>query len=314
MTLGKCDDDLEGESTMAESDWLASKFQENRSQLRAVAYRILGSNGEVDDAVQEAWVRLTRSDVNSVENLGGWLTTVVARVCLDMLRSRKSRKEESLENQQLEAPETSSLANPVEEAMLADSVGSALLIVLRTLTPAERVAFVLHDLFDLPFEEIAPIVGRSETAARQLASRARRRVRGGQEGREDEDKKREIVAAFLAASREGNFNTLLQLLDPEILLTADDVAVKTAEVNRAKGAPPFENEMRGATVVAEIFKGRALGAQLALINGSVGTTWIGGGKPRVAFVFSIENGRIQAIDVVMDPEDLKEMDVEPLGS
>src|SRR5215510_7495568 len=310
MTVRKCDEErLE----MIESDWLAEKFQENRPQLRAVAYRILGSNGEADDAVQEAWLRLTRSDVNSVENLRAWLTTVVARVCLDMLRSRKSRKEESLE-EHLEAPESPRQANPTEEALLADSVGSALLIVLTTLTPAERVAFVLHDLFDLPFEEIAPFVGRSEAAARQLASRARRRVRGGQEGREDEARKREIVGAFLAASREGNFNALLQLLDPEILLTADDMAVKTAATNKAKGAPPFENEMRGATVVAETFKGRALGAQLALINGSVGTTWIAGGKPRVAFLFSIENGRIQGIDVVMDPEDLKEMEVQPLGS
>jgi hypothetical protein len=171
---------------------------------------------------------------------------------------------------------------------------------------------VLHDLFDLPFEEIAAIVGRSEAAARQLASRARRRVRGGQEGREDEAKKREIVSAFLAASREGNFNALLSLLDPEILLTADDVAVKVTEANKAKGAPPLQSEMRGAQVVAETFKGRALAAQLALINGSVGTTWIGGGKPRVAFLFSIENGKIQGIDVVMDPEDLKEMEVETL--
>jgi RNA polymerase sigma-70 factor (ECF subfamily) len=298
---------------MIENDWLAEKFQENRAKLRAIAYRILGSNGEADDAVQEAWLRLTRSDVNSVENLGGWLTTVVARVCLDMLRSRRSRKEVSLEEQHLEASESPRQANPAEEALLADSVGSALLIVLRTLTPVERVAFVLHDLFDLPFEEIAPIVGRSEAAARQLASRARRRVSGGQEGREDEAKKREIVAAFLAASREGNFSALLQLLDPEILLTADDVAVKTAEANKAKGAPPFQSEMRGATVVAELFKGRALGAQLALINGSVGTTWSGRGKPHVAFLFSIENGKIQGIDVVMDPEDLKEMEVKPLS-
>src|SRR5215468_6533419 len=304
MTVQKCDEErLE----MIESDWLAQKFQENRPQLRAVACRILGSNGEADDAVQEAWFRLTRSDVNSIENLGGWLMTVVARVCLDMLRSRRSRKEESLEEQNLEAPESPRQANPAEEALLADSVGSALLIVLRTLTPVERVAFVLHDLFDLPFEEIAPIVGRSGTAARQLASRARRRLRGGQESREDEVKKREIVSAFLAASREGKFNALLQLLDPEILLTADDVAVKTAEANKAKGAPPFQSEIRGATVVAEIFKCRTLGAQLALINGSVGTTWIAGGKPRVAFLFSIENGTIQGIDVVMDPEDLKEM-------
>src|SRR5215469_2993853 len=285
---------------MTENEWLAEKFQENRTHLRTVAYRILGSNWEADDAVQEAWLRLTRSDPKSPENLGGWLTTVVARICLDMLRSRKSRKEESLEEQLLEAPEHPHRANPADETLLADSVGSALLIVLTTLTPAERVAFVLHDLFALPFEEIAPIVGRSETASRQLASRARRRVRGGQEGREDEAKKREIVSAFLAASREGNFNALLQLLDPEILLTADDVAVKVTEANQAKGAPPLRSEMRGATVVAESFKGRALGAALALINGSVGTTWIGGGKPRVVFLFTVENEKIQQIDVVMD--------------
>ena len=223
---------------MTENEWLAEKFQEKRPHLRAVAYRILGSNGEADDAVQEAWLRLTRSDAKSTENLGGWLTTVVARVCLDMLRSHKSRKEESLEEQLLEAPGNPRQANPPEEFILADAVGSALLIVLRTLTPAERVAFVLHDLFDLPFEEIAPIVGRSEAAARQLASRARRRVRGGHGGREDEAKKREIVSAFLAASREGNFNALLQLLDPEILLTADDVTVKVTEANKAKVRRP----------------------------------------------------------------------------
>jgi RNA polymerase sigma-70 factor (ECF subfamily) len=297
---------------MTENEWLAEKFQEKRPHLRAVAFRILGSNWEAEDAVQETWLRLTRSDAKSTENFGGWLTTVVARVCLDMLRSRKSRREESLEEQLLEEP--GNPASPAEEALMADSVGSALLIVLTTLTPAERVAFVLHDLFDLPFEEIGPIVGRSEIAARQLASRARRRVRGGQEGREDEAKKREIVSAFLAASRQGNFNALLQLLDPEILLTADDVAVKVTEANKAKGAPPLQSEMRGATVVAETFKGRALAAQLALINGSPGTTWIGGGKPRVVFLFSIENGRIQGIDVVMDPENLKEMEVEPLAN
>jgi RNA polymerase sigma-70 factor (ECF subfamily) len=299
---------------MTETNWLAEKFQEKRTHLRAVSYRILGSDWEAEDAVQEAWVRLSRSDVDSIENLTGWLTTVVARVCLDMLRSRKSRKEEALDEEHLEAPENSQQTNPAEEALLADSVGSALLIVLGTLTPGERVAFVLHDLFDLSFEEIGPIVGRSTAAARQLASRARRRVRGGVEGREDETKKREIVSAFLTASREGNFSALLQLLDPEVLLTADDVTIKTTQANKAKGAPPFESEMQGANVVAEIFKGRAVAAQLALINGSVGTTWIAGGKPRVAFLFSIENGKIQGIDVVMDPEDLKEMEVVPLGS
>lgn len=297
---------------MVESNWLAGKFQENRAHLKAVACRILGSNGEAEDAVQEAWLRLTRSDVDSIENLGGWLTTVVARVCLDMLRSRKTRKEESLQETILEMPENSRALNPAEEALLADSVGSALLLVLRTLTPAERVAFVLHDLFDLPFEEIAPIVGRSEPAVRQLASRARRRVRGGRESREEEGKKQEVVAAFMAASRGGNFEALLQLLDPEVLLTADDAAVKITAANKDKGAPPFQSQMRGGPIIAEVFKGRALGAQLALINGSVGTTWIGGGKPRLAFLFSVENGNIREINVVMDPEDLGEMEIKPL--
>ncbi len=298
---------------MTESDWLARQFQENRSRLRAVAYRILGSNGEADDAVQEAWLRLTRSDPGGIGNLGGWLTRVVARVCLDMLRSRKIRKEESLPENLLEMPQAARQANPAEEALLADSVGSALLIVLRTLTPAERVAFVLHDLFDLSFGEIAPIVGRSGEAARQLASRARRRVRGGGESREDGARKREVVAAFLAASRDGNFDALLQLLDPEIRLYADEAAVKITAANKDKGAPPFQSEMWGPETIAGAFQGRALAARLALINGSVGTTWIGGGKPRIAFLFSVEKGKIREINVVMDPEDLNEMEVKPLG-
>lgn len=297
---------------MTESDWLAEQFQEKRTHLRAMAYRILGSTGEADDAVQEAWLRLTRSDADRIENLGGWLTTVVARVCLDMLRSRKVRKEEPLEESLLESPLAAMAANPAEEYQLADSLGSALLLILQTLSPAERVAFVLHDLFDLPFDEIASIVGRSEAATRQLASRARRRARGGGENREDQVKKQEMVAAFLAASREGHFDALLRLLDPGIRLYADDTAVKMAEANKAKGAPPFQAEMRGAETIAETFKGRAVAAQLALINGSVGTTWIAGGKPRVAFLFWIENGKIREINVVMDPEDLNAMEVKPL--
>ena len=297
---------------MAESDWLADRFQENRPHLRAVAYRILGSQGEADDALQEAWLRLARSDARTIENLGGWLTTVVARVCLDMLRSRKTRKEEMLQENVLEMPQNPHSPNPADEALLADSLGSALLIVLRTLTAAERVAFVLHDLFDLPFEEIAPIVGRSEPAVRQLASRARRRVRGGGESREDEGKKREIVSAFLAASREGNFDALLQLLDPEVQLYADDTTVQMTAANKDKGVMPLENQMRGIRTIAEAFKGRAVGAQLALINGSAGTTWIGGGKPRLAFLFSVENGKIREINVVMNPEDLGEMKIDLL--
>lgn len=298
---------------MADNDWLADKFQENRPHLRAVAYRILGSNGEADDAVQEAWLRLARSDARTIENLGGWLTTVVARVCLDMLRSRKTRKEESLHEDVLEMPKNPRAPNPAEEALLADSVGSALLVVLRTLTPAERIAFVLHDLFDLPFGEIAPIVGRSEPAVRQLASRARRRVQGGGESREDEGKKREIVSAFLSASREGHFDALLQLLDPQVRLYADDTTVKMTAANQGKGVLPFQSEMQDHRAIAKAFNGRAVGAQLALINGSVGTTWIGGGKPRLAFLFSVENGKIAEINVVMDPEDLEAMRIEPLG-
>jgi RNA polymerase sigma-70 factor (ECF subfamily) len=297
---------------MTENDWLAEKFQENRDRMKAVAYRILGSGGEADDAVQEAWVRLTRSDASNVENLGGWLTTVVARVCLDMLRSRKQRREEPLDELQLEAHTSRLQPSPADEALLADSVGTALLIVLKTLTSAERVAFVLHDMFELSFDEIAPILGRSEAAVRQLASRARRRVRGGQESPGDKAKKQELVTAFLTASREGNFDGLVRLLDPGIRLTADDAAVRTVAANKAKGAPQFESELHGAAVVAEIFKGRALAAQLASIDGSVGTTWLAGGKPRVAFLFSIADSRIQAIDVVMDPDDLREMEVEPL--
>jgi hypothetical protein len=228
------------------------------------------------------------------------------------LRSRKTRNEESIQENLLEMPENPHAPNPADEALLADSMGSALLVILRILTPAERVAFVLHDMFDLPFGEIAPIVGRSEPAARQLASRARRRVRGGRENREDEGKKREIVSAFLAASHEGNFDALLQLLDPEVRLYADDTAVKVTTANKDKGALAFQSQMRGLRTIAETFKGRALAAQLALINGSVGTTWIGGGKPRVAFLFLIENGKIQEINVVMDPDDLEEMKIELL--
>ncbi len=297
---------------MSEKDWLADRFQENRSRLRAVAYRILGSNGDAEDAVQEAWLRLTRSDADHIENLNGWLTTVVARICLDMLRSRKTHPMETLEDNLVEAPQNIYPNDPAQEALLADSVGSALLIVLRALTPAERIAFVLHDLFDLPFEEIASVLGKSEVSVRQLASRARRLVRGGQESQEDRIRKREIVTAFLSASREGNFNALLQLLAPNITLYADDMAVKTAATNKGKGAPPFENEMRGASTIAELFKGRAVGAQLALINGSVGTAWLPGGKTRAAFLFFIENGKICEINVVTEPEELTEMEVRPL--
>jgi RNA polymerase sigma-70 factor (ECF subfamily) len=280
---------------------LAERFEENRTHLRSVAYRMLGSRSEADDAVQEAWLRLSRSDTTGVENLRGWLTTVVARVCLDMLRSHRARREESLE-----AGGTDAVAgreggrDPEHEALLADSVGLALLVVLETLSPAERVAFVLHDMFDLPFDEIAPIVGRSPTAARQLASRARRRVQGASAPRDaDRTRQREVVDAFLAASRAGDFEALLRVLDPDVVLRADAVAVQM-------GAP---EEVRGVTEVAKTLSGRARAARPALVGGAVGLVWAPGGEPRVAFGFTIAEGRVVAIDLVADPEGIRRLEV-----
>ena len=271
---------------------------------------MLGSPSEADDAVQESWLRLSRSDTSSVENLGGWLTTVVARICLDMLRARTARREETLETAMIEPPGShEDAANPEDEALLADSVALALLVVLDTLNPAERLAFVLHDLFDVPFDEIAPIVGRTPTAARQLASRARRRVRG--QGYEDETadtpplntdltRQREIVAAFLAASRGGDFDALLTLLDPEVVYRADGAAV-------AVGSTP---EIRGAAAVAQQFAGRARFAQVALVDGAAGAVWAPGGQPRVVFAFTIgDDGRIVAIELFADPTRIGQLDL-----
>src|SRR6266498_2035175 len=260
---------------MNEREALAERFEAHRTHLQSVAQRMLGSMSEADDAVQEAWLRLSRSDTSDVDNLRGWLTTVVARVCLDMLRSRKSRREESLDTR-LSEPIVRLEAgiNPEHEALMADSVGLALLVVLESLTPAERVAFVLHDMFDLPFDEIAPIVGRSPTAARKLASRARRRVRGAESAPGAHHTRRcEIVGAFLAASRSGNFNALLAVLDPDVVLRADSTAVKVAAAREAVGAPKLAPEVRGARTVAESFAGRAAAAQPALINGAPGLVW-----------------------------------------
>ncbi len=289
---------------MEHYDWLAEQFEANRTRLRAVAFRMLGSRSEADDAVQEAWLRLSRSDTSEVENLSGWLTTVVSRVCLDMLRSHASRREEPLDaSEPMSAFAGASRAtglDPEREALLADSVGLALLVVLETLTPAERVAFVLHDMFDLPFEEIAPIVRRSATAARQLASRARRRVQGAAPaGDADRARRRQVVDAFLAASRGGDFNALLALLDPEVVLRADETAVQT-------GAP---SQVRGATEVAKTFAGRARVAKPALVDGDPGLVWAPGGKPRVVFGFTITDGRIVAIDLMADPKRLGELDL-----
>src|SRR5713226_2171923 len=280
---------------MHENDVLADRFEASRNHLRAVAYRMLGSMSEADDAVQEAWLRVSRSGTSGVENLGGWLTTVVARVCLDLLRSRKSRREEPL-GVHLQDP----IANPEYEAVLADSVGLALLVVLETLAPAERLAFVLHDMFAVPFDEIAPIVGRSPAAARQLASRARRRVQGAATVPDtDRARQREVVDAFLAASRGGHFGALLALLDPDVVLRADRAAVDMGS----------SQEVRGAAAVAETFSGRARVAQLALIDGAVGAVWAPGGRPRVVFSFTITGGKIVEIDLLADRQRLRQIDL-----
>ncbi len=290
---------------MDEHEWLAERFEEHRTHLRAVAYRMLGSQSDADDAVQEAWLRLSRSDTSGVENLGGWLTTVVARVCLDMLRSRKSRREESLDAHMPDPiASREDGIDPEHEALLAESVGLALLVVLDTLAPAERVAFVLHDMFNVPFEEIAPIVGRSPAAARQLASRARRRVQGAASVSDaDRTRQREIVDAFLAASRGGDLAALLAVLDPDVVLRGDGAVVQM-------GA---EAEVRGATAVAATFSRRAQFAQPALVDGAAGLVWAPGGRPRVVFGFTITRGKIVVIDLIAEPERLRQLDLTVLN-
>lgn len=286
---------------MSESDVLAERFEANRPRLRSVAYRMLGSLTEADDAVQEAWLRLNRTDTSGVDNLGAWLTTVVGRVCLDMLRSRTSRREESLDAQAIEPAATAGGGvDPEQEAVLADSMGLALLVVLETLTPVERLAFVLHDMFAVSFDEIAPIVGRSPAAARQLASRARRRVQAGVATPDaDASRQRQIVEAFLDASRNGDFTTLLTLLDPDVVMRADRAAVRMGG----------SSEVHGAASVAGFFSGRAEGAVPALIDGAVGAMVIANGRTRIALNVVIARGRIIGIDAIGDPEQLRELDV-----
>jgi RNA polymerase sigma factor (sigma-70 family) len=286
---------------VAEQDWLVDRFEAHRAHLRAVAYRMIGSRGEADDAVQEAWLRLRRSDSSDIENLGGWLTTVVARVSLDMLRSRASRREEPAGTHLPDHVESLTVgSDPEHEALLADTVGSALLVVLDTLSPAERLAFVLHDMFAVPFDEIGTIVGRSSNAAKQLASRARHKVQGsGPAPDADPTRQREVVDAFLAASRNGDFDTLVALLDPEIVLQADSAAVRM-------GSP---GEIRGATAVAGTFSGRALGAQPALIDGAVGVVWAVDGRLKVAWDFTISDGKIVHIDMLAAPDSLDDLDL-----
>jgi RNA polymerase sigma factor (sigma-70 family) len=293
---------------MDEHDFLAERFEAHRTHLRAVAYRMLGSLSEADDAVQEGWLRLSRSDTSGVENLGGWLTTVVGRVCLDMLRTRTSRGEESLE---VHVPDPlvsgSDGIDPEHEALLADSVGLALLVVLETLAPAERLAFVLHDMFSVPFDEIAPMVGRTPTAARQLASRARRRVQGAATAPDAGlTRQREVVDAFLAASRGGDFDALLAVLDPDVVLRADTGA----------GLAGVSQVVRGSQAVAGqalAFRRSAGFAQPALVNGAAGVVTASEGQPMAVMGFLIRRGRIVEIDILADPERLRRLELTVLG-
>lgn len=289
---------------MDEQEWLAERFENHRNHLRGVAYRMLGSLSEAEDAVQEAWLRLSRNGTSGVENLGGWLTTIVARTCLDVLRSRKSRREEPLG---AHAHELASLREdaigPEAELELADSVGLALLVVLDTLAPAERLAFVMHDIFDLPFDEIAPMVGRSPAAARQLASRARRRVQGKPRIPEaDVIRQRRVVEAFLSASRNGDFKALLEVLDLNVVLRADRAAVPT-------GKPA---EFRGAAVVATqalSYSERSRFTQIALVEGLVGAVVAPHGRLFLVLAFTIRADKIVEIDVIADPARLRRLDV-----
>ena len=298
---------------MQEDSWLTQQFEEHRGRLNGVAHRILGSMAEAEDAVQEAWIRLNRSKERGIENLGGWLTTVVARICLDMLRARKARPVAPVDVDELDIDHAGGTGAD-EELLLADSMGPALTVVLDLLPPAERVAFVLHDLFAIPFEEIAGILGRTPEAARQLASRGRRRIQGREEVDPviDRARRQSVVDAFLAASRHGDFQALLAALDPDVVLRADDIAVRTAAANQRTGAPTLAAEIHGAKAVAETFKGRARGAQRALIEGLPGAAWIFEGQVRCAFVFGIHGENIVAIDMVMDPARLGTLKVDIL--
>jgi RNA polymerase sigma factor (sigma-70 family) len=286
-----------------DKQWLAERFEAHRTRLRAVAYRMLGSVSEADDAVQEAWLRLSRSEADEIENLGGWLTTVVGRVSLNMLRSRRTRREEPLDAVHMPEPIVDRVdgTDPEHEALLADSVGLALLVVLETLSPAERLAFVLHDMFAVPFDEIARIVDRSPEAARQLASRARRRVRVEETVPDpDPETQREVVEAFLVAARDGDFDRLVAVLDPDAVLRAD------------LGPAAASGEVRGAEAIARqavTFSRLGLAMELALINGAVGVVTRQDGEPFSVTGFTVSAGRIVAMDILADPERLRRLDL-----
>ena len=290
----------------SDQNWLAEKFEENRGHLRGVAYRMLGSAGEADDAVQEAWLRLSRSDTNSIENLGGWLTTVVARVCLDMLRSRTSRREESLSAHAPDAapsPVVSKKIDPEQEAVMADSVGLALLVVLDRLDPAERLAFVLHDLFGSSFDEIAGVIGRTSEATRQLASRARRRVQGAPPTPGTElAQQRKVIDKFIAALRAADFDALVSVLDPDIVVRVDDTAA----------TPGLPRESRGAAAWAKEGIKAARGAKFArpvLVDGNIGVVVAPGGRLFRVLRFTFDNDKIAAIEVIGDPKVIGKLDL-----
>ncbi len=292
---------------------LAARFTEHRPHLLAVARRLLGPGGDADDSVQEAWLRLQHAHASgdpAIENLAGWLTTVVARIALNMLRARRTHPEDPIVDDEAEGPSADE-AGPEAQALAADAMGPALLLVLDTLGPAERLAFVLHDVFGMPFDEIAPIVERSVPATRQLASRARRRVRGGGSaeqpstpigGGDDAARRREVVEAFLAASREGDFGALLAVLDPEVVLRADPVAVSLAAAHAGRGAPELVAEVAGADAVARVFAGRARAATPALLDGEPGLAFAPGGRTVSLFRITVLDGRVAAIDLVADPD------------
>jgi len=293
-----------------ENVWLAERFEEQRSRLRAAAYRMLGSASDAEDAVQEAWLRVSRADTGEVQNLAAWLTTVVARVCLNMLRARDHRREEPFDPQVVDAPAANPFtaaqggSGPEQEAMLADSVGIALLVVLDTLTPAERIAFVLHDMFAVPFDEIGPMLDRNPAAVRQLASRARRRVKGAEPAPgADVARQRRVVDAYLAAARGGDFEALVELLDPDVVLRADQFVSLTSR--------PVE--LRGAAVVAKgahAAAPRARFTQAALIDGAVGLVMMSEGRLAVAIAFTLTpEGRIGGIDVVAEPRRLRALEI-----
>jgi RNA polymerase sigma-70 factor (ECF subfamily) len=296
---------------VTDRDWLAERFEAERPRLRAVAYRMLGSTAEADDAVQDAWLRLNRSDAAAIDNLAAWLTTVVARLSLDRLRSRKAEREDSLDVLPLDVRplDADGGGDPEREVILADSVGLAMLVVLETLTPAERLAFVLHDTFGLPFDEIAPIVDRSPTATRQLASRARRRVRGATaSGRPSVARQRELVAAFLAAARAGDFDALLRVLDPDVVVRAEGptVAALLGPTRQTRGREDVARQ-------ALLFRNIAAGARPALVNGAPGFVVLTGERPFAVLGFrftgTAKNARIDAIDVVLSPDRLARLDL-----